>query len=201
MALMADVAALCAARLARVAGTHGLLLADARLQPPAIAGVACWTALRPPADARGRWCGHLCAEPPRLPFADDAFCSVLAAFVGTIDAELAAELARILAPYGTLLVAGVHPRSLWPDGEAPRQCERALRAAGLDVVPAVRCGAPWPRARGAAGLPRWLVRGFGGAWLVRARRSVLTALPVRPSVGRRALDHSALLPGARRQCA
>lgn len=201
-ALAADVAAFCARRLARVAGTHGLLVAGPRLPAPAVAGVACWTVLRPSAPgASARWTGALRAEPLRLPFADDSFCAALVAFAGAIDLDVAREFARVLAPYGTLLVADVHPGSLWPGGTAPWHCERTLRAAGLDVVPAVRCGAPWPRSRGAAGLPRWLVSGLGGAWVVGARRSVLAALPLRKAVGRRVIDQGALLPGARRQCA
>ncbi|MBU6416574.1 MAG: hypothetical protein KJS83_05320 [Xanthomonadaceae bacterium] len=115
--------------------------------------------------------------------------------------SFAPELARALAPHGRLLVAGLHPRSLWRRGVAPRRWERALRNAGLDVLPAVRCGAPWPRARGAAGLPRWLVRGAGGAWIVEARRSVLASLPLRKASAHRAVEHNALLPGAHRQCA
>ena len=52
-----------------------------------------------------------------------------------------------------------------------------------------------------AGLPQWLVRGAGGAWIVEARRSVLAALPLRRVAAPRAVEHSTLLPGAHRQCA
>lgn len=196
----ADVSAFCAARLARVAGTHGLLLEGMPMPVPAVAGVACWTTLHPAAGVTA-WHGSLCADVGVLPFADDSFCAVLARFTENIDRACASELARVLAPHGTLLMAGFHPRSWWACGEAPARWERALRAAGLDVVPAVRCGAPWPRPRGAEGLPRWLVRGMGGAWVIEARRSVLAKLPLRQATGHRALEHNALLPGAHRQCA
>lgn len=136
-----------------------------------------------------------------LPFSDDSCCAVLACFLDAADVTFAPELARVLAPHGRLLVAGLHPRSLWRCGVAPRRWERALRDAGLDVLPAVRCGSPWPRARGAIGLPDWLVRSMGGAWIVEARRSVLASLPLRRTSAHRGVEHGTLLPGAHRQCA
>jgi SAM-dependent methyltransferase len=136
-----------------------------------------------------------------MPFADDSFCAILACFMPDADAAVAAELARVLAPHGSLLVAGMHPRSLWLRGVTPSRWERLLRNAGLDVRPAVRCGAPWPRPRGDAGLPRWLVHGIGGAWVIEARRSVLATLPLRKPAGHRAIEPGTLMPGAHRQCA
>lgn len=201
-ALGADIGACCAARLARVAGTHGLCLDGLGMPVPQVPGVARWTRLAcPAAGDDGVWRGPLQGRLDALPFADDAFCVVLAGFDASADVTAAGELARVLAAHGTLLVAGIHPRSLWHRGVGPGCWERALRAAGLDVRPAVRCGAPWPRARGAAGLPGWLVRGAGGAWVVEARRSVLASLPLRVAAGRRAMEHATLLPGAHRQCA
>ena len=181
-------------------GTHGLLLDGITMPVPAVAGIACWTDLNPSAAGSG-WRGPLRAHLDALPFADDSFCAVLACFPDAADASLAPELARVLAPHGKLLIAGLHPRSLWHYGVPPRRWERALRNAGLDVLPAVRCGAPWPRVRGDAGLPHWLVRSAGGAWIVEARRSVLAALPLRRAPGHRAVEHSPVMPGARRQCA
>lgn len=195
----ADVSALCASRLARVAGTHGLLLDGMGMPPPAVAGVARWATLQP-AQGRPEWQGRVRASLEELPFADDSFCAVLVRFAGDMDLLAVSELARVLAPHGTLLVAGFHPRSLWHRGIAPGRWERALRVAGLDVLPAVRCGAPWPRARGAEGLPRWLIRSAGGAWLIEARRSVLAVLPLRKKAGHRAMEPN-FLPGAHRQCA
>lgn len=197
-AMGADVSALCAKRLARVAGTHGLLLDGLGTPSPAVPGVARWATLQPARDG-AVWQGRVRANLDELPFADDCFCAVLVRFAGDFDAAGVSELARVLAPHGTLLVAGFHPRSLWQRGIAPGRWERALRAAGLDVLPAVRCGSPWPRVRGAEGLPRWLIRSAGGAWLIEARRSVLAMLPLRKPAGRRAMEP--LLPGAHRQCA
>lgn len=199
-ALGADISTACAARLARMVGTHGLLLDGISTPAPAVAGIACWATLNP-SRTDSDWRGPLRARLVELPFADDSFCAVLACFPAAADVSFAPELARVLAPHGRLLIAGLHPRSLWHYGVAPRRWERALRNLGLDVLPAVRCGAPWPRARGAAGLPRWLVRSAGGAWIVEARRSVLAALPLRRTAGHRAVEHATLLPGAHRQCA
>lgn len=187
----------CSARLARVAGTHGLFFDGMSMPVPAVAGVARWTTLQPGATG---WEGPLRANAEDLPFADCAFCVVLACFADDAWGVQASELARVLAPHGTVLVAGLHPRSLWRCGIAPGHWERALRRAGLDVVPAVRCGAPWPRLRGAQGLPRWLTRTAGGGWVVEARHSVLAMLPLRKAKGR-PVESNALLPGARRQCA
>lgn len=199
-ALTADIAADCATRLARVTGSYGLLLAGMPLRPPPNASVACWAVLTPRADAPG-WQGGLRADAVTLPFADGAFGAILACFSGDAGLVCADELARVLAPHGTLLVADLHPRSLWRAGVAPERWERALRRAGLDVRPAARRGAPWRRARGSDGLPRWLTRVAGGAWIIEARPSVLAALPLRQPAARRALEHNALLPGARRECA
>jgi SAM-dependent methyltransferase len=199
-ALGADISKACAARFARVVGTHGLFLDALGMAAPAVAGIACWTALNP-SGAASAWRGSLRMRLDELPFADDSFCAVLACFPDAADASFASELARVLAPHGKLLVAGLHPRSLWHRGVAPGRWERALRRAGLDVIPAVRCGAPWPRVRGADGLPGWLVRSTGGAWIIEARRSVLAALPLRKPSKHRAVEHSPLMPGAHRQCA
>jgi SAM-dependent methyltransferase len=200
-AIGADASDLCACRLARAAGIHALVLDGISLPQPEVAGVACWTRLRPD-SVDGAWRGALRADADALPFDDEAFCAVLVRFAGAgVDPEaVAAELGRVLASHGTLLIAGLHPRSMWRAGVAPARWERALRRAGLDVTPAVRCGSPWPSARGAAGLPGWLVRGIGGAYVIEAHRRAVTAIPLRRSAARRrAVDHKAWLPGAHRK--
>lgn len=201
-AISADASALCARRLARAAGTHALALDGFALPQPPVAGVARWTNLHPDPDG-GAWRGGLRADVRELPFGDEAFCAVLVRFAdgaGVDPDSVAVELARVLANHGTLLVAGLHPRSLWRVGVAPARWERALRRAGLEVIPAVRCGPPWPRARGESNLPKWLVRGIGGAYVIEAHRRVVTAIPLRKSQSRRrAVDHKAWLPGAHRK--
>lgn len=202
-AIVADASALCEARLARVAGTHALCLDGLAMPIPGVPGVGCWTALQPGIDAQA-WNGAVRASITALPFEDEAFCAVLVRFAQGLvpDDEHARALARVLAPHGTLLIADLHPRSLWHAGAAPGHWARALRGVGLEVAPVARCGAPWPRQRGAAGVPDWLVRGAGGAWLLEARRRSFAAIPLRKSaVARRVADHNTLLPGAHRQCA
>ncbi len=197
-----DATAVCATRLARVAGTHALLL-GAHTGAPALPGVANWTVLQPAPHGTG-WRGPLHADTSPLPFGDDSFCAVLVCFTGAEVApeSIAGELSRVLAPHGVLLVTDMHPRSLWhSDSVSPGRWERALRAADLKVAPAMRCGAPWPRAQGVEGMPHWLVRGLGGAYVIEARRRTLAAIPLRKTTAKRhAVEHN-LLPGARRQCA
>lgn len=203
-AIGADASAVCMTRLARVAGTHALVLDGMALAVPSVAGVARWTRLLPEPDGTG-WQGPLRADAAVLPFGNESFCAVLMRFAASACAEpdsLAAELARVLAPHGTLLITDLHPRSLWHTGATPGPWERALRHAGLDVSPAMRCGSPWPRAHGAAGMPHWLVRGMGGAWVVEAHQRTLAAIPLRKKApGRNKVEHGNLVPGARRQCA
>jgi SAM-dependent methyltransferase len=204
-ALRHDAAAACAASLGRVAGTHALLLDQAGAEPPVLPGIACWTVLRPAAGGSG-WQGALRAESDALPFGDDSFCAVLLRFagaVGVVPEAVAGELSRVLAPHGVLLVVDLHTASLWPgDGMSPRRWERALRNADLDVGPATRCGSPWPRARGAEGLPHWLVRAVGGAYVIEAHRRKSAAIPLRKAAERRRkVEHGAFVPGTRRQCA
>jgi len=203
-AIGADAMAVCEARLARVAGTHALMLDGIPMAiPPAVTGIGCWTALRSGSEGQP-WNGSLRAAVDALPFADQSFCAVLVRFtqLTCIRPEtVAAELARVLAPHGVLLVADLHPRSLWHAGTAPGRWERALRANGLNISRVMRCGSPWPRVRGEAGVPHWLVRGMGGAWVIEAQQRTLAAIPLRKAPTRRVVEHKPVLPGAHRQCA
>lgn len=200
-ALGADAARLCTARLQRVAGTHALALDGVVMPAPSVAGVARWTTLRPDSGT-DVWQGPLRARMDGLPFGDESFCAVLvrfAQFAEIAPETVAAELARVLALHGTLLVVGLHPHSFWRVGVAPGRWERALQRAGLEVAQPVRCGSPWPRDRGAAGIPGWLIRGMGGAWVMEAHHGMQAAIPLRRTpAGRHAVEPS-LLPGARRQ--
>ena len=200
-ALGDDVARACEWYWQRRAGTFGLVLDGSGTAAPRFSvGVGCWSVLR--RDAGQGWRGAVLADADALPFADAAFCAVLACFPAAGDTTLAAELARVLAPGGTLLVAHRHPCSLWRAGEWPGRWQRALRAAGLQVSAAHRCGAPWPRVGGAAGLPAWLGAAAGGAWIIEAHHVAATPIPLRPAVtAQRAAEHSTLVPGTQRQCA
>lgn len=206
----AEAMRLCTARAARVTGTHALLLnGPVRAAPISPPGVACATTLWRE-EGTGEWSGPVRAELADLPFADGTFCVVYACFPGSgsVSPEsLARELARVLAAHGVLVVADVHPVALWrAPSSSPWRWQRALRGAGLEVGNATRFGAPWPRAHGTDGLPRWLIRALGGGWLLAARRRDETgATVIRPAFASRPVREpaAALLPGAgaHRQCA
>jgi SAM-dependent methyltransferase len=205
--LSEGIARVCGPLLRRVAGTHALVVDGAAGAAPAAEGVGRWTMLWPDA-ATGGWCGQVSAERARLPFGDGAFCTVVVRFAGgagVAPEACAPELARVLAPHGLLLVAELHPRSLWrPEDPAlrtvpPQRWVRALYAAGLQAEPPHRCGAPWPRAAGESGLPGWLVRYLGGAYVLEARKRTLAGIVLRtPPAAARTIEHRKLVPGAHR---
>jgi len=202
-AIGADAMAVCEARLRRVTGTHAFALDGMPMPLPSVTGVGCWTAMCAGPDGHDAR-GSLRAAVETLPFGDESFCAVLVRFTQRTNIQpesVSGELARVLAPHGVLLIADLHPRSLWHAGTPPGRWERALRASGLKVSRTVRCGSPWPRVRGEAGVPHWLVRGMGGAWVIEAQRRTLAAVPLRKASARRVVEHQPVLPGAHRQCA
>ncbi|MEO6968230.1 MAG: methyltransferase domain-containing protein [Rhodanobacteraceae bacterium] len=212
--LLADVAADCAPLLKGVTGTHGLLLDALDSVPPSLPGLGRWTSLRLSGD--GTLGGPLRAKVEKLPFVDGSFSVALirhAAGCGAIPERVADEVARVLAPHGLLMVVELHPWSAWRpwlaghrrrgiDGLrviSPQRWRRALRIAGLSVSLARRCGAPWPRRRGASGLPRWFSR-CGAAYLLEARKRNDTSVVRRlqPARSRVAAERTPLVPSAHR---
>ena len=214
-ALYADADARCLSRFVGVAGTHALLLdAAGGSAPRPLPGLGRWTMLRWSGTADG-WRGEVHAG-HELPFADDSFCLVWMRGVGGCVAaatELAVEAARVLAPHGLLLAVELHPWSLWrpwlpgarsrdasiPQPFAPVHWSRALRAAGMRVAAPTRCGAPWPRSRGAQGLPAWLAHG-GGAYLLEAhkRDRAGVVLRLRTGAAQKSAAAATLAPRAQR---
>ncbi|GEM_PF-673297 len=179
-ALHARATAESSSWLARVTGTHGLLLDAIEGAEPQAQGLGRWTALCL-SPHEGRFEGPLRAEPGALPFCDNSFGAVLIrhlAGAGLPIDELANEAARVLAQHGVLLVIECHPLSGWGSwlsaraqpplrAIAPHHWRKALRSAGLVTGDPLRCGAPWPSTRA---LPHWLERLCGGAWLLAARK-------------------------------
>ena len=184
--------------LQRCAGDHGLLVTTVGgKSPPALPLLACWTELRMD-DAH--YAGDLdaAADEP-LPFVDDAFAVVwmrhVLEVVSQPDAVLQ-ETVRVLAPGGTLVIAGVHPFSAWAPWfywatrgtrsrlHAPLKLMHTLHRAGLDVVSTHRVGRLWPMAESTpgAGAP------WGGGYVLMARKSRCVVLPLRV--------HSPVLPVA-----
>ena len=185
-ALTVETAAECLSLVgAGLTGTHALLLDAAGGPIPQLSGIGRWTVLRL-ADA-AQLDGPLRAEMDALPFADGSFSLVLIRHLGGAGAPveaLAAEAVRVLASHGLLLAIEFHPLSLWRGwlkrrirrGEdallaiAPRRWEAALRANGAVVRAVLRCGAPWPRGKGARGLPHWSGELAGAVYLLKARK-------------------------------
>jgi SAM-dependent methyltransferase len=155
-----------------------------------------------------------------LPFASESFKLVVVQHVFEQTAaadEVAAEIARVLAPEGVALIFGFNPASLWRPWlarrlpgdlrfRAPGVWRELLNRSHLDVLQVRYSGiwSPWAAAAsGDAGArwPRTLGR-FGGSWLLlaRKRRSALT--PLRLASVRSDLKlKPSLVPGTRRECA
>ena len=186
-ALTVETAAECLSLVgAGLTGTHALLLDAAGGPIPQLSGIGRWTVLRLAAGT-AQLEGPLRAEVENLPFADGSFSLVLIRHLGGAGAPvdaLAAEGMRVLASHGLLLAIEFHPLSLWRGwlkrrirrGEdallaiAPRCWQTALRANGSVVRALRRCGAPWPRGKGARGLPHWSSELAGAVYLLKARK-------------------------------
>ncbi len=178
--------------LQRCAGDHALLIATAGGEPPpALPLLACWTELH--VDGR-RYSGDLDgATDEPLPFIDDAFDVVWlrhALEVMPVAADGLQEAIRVLAPAGTLVIAGLHPLGAWAPWfywstrgagrrlHTPLQLARTLHIAGLDVVSTRRVGKLWPVAMKdpPAGCTPW---GGGYVLLARKRQCLVTPLRIR----------------------
>ncbi|HXS74325.1 MAG TPA: methyltransferase domain-containing protein [Rhodanobacteraceae bacterium] len=184
-ALSVQTAAECLSMLAGVTGTHALLLDATDDSPPQIQGLGRWTVLR--LSQGGHLQGPVHAQIDALPFSDDSFSLVLIrhlAGAGVPPEALVGEAVRVLASHGLLLTMEFHPCSLWRPwlakrrrhGDtalrevAPSRWQIALGARGVTVRTQRRCGAPWPRAQGTRGLPRWVCELAGAVYLLKARK-------------------------------
>lgn len=185
-ALVTATTAECESLLGGVTGSQALLLDAAGGPVPQVPGIGRWTVLRCSASA-GRLEGPLCAEVDALPFLDGSFSLVLIRHLvgaGAPMGPLIGEAARVLASHGLLLTMEFHSLSLWRPWLARRKgggedalrvvsssrLQGVLRANGLVVRAQWRCGAPWPRATGMQGLPRWTAEAAGAVYLLKARK-------------------------------
>lgn len=199
--------------LQRCAGDHALLVTTPGCPaPPALPLLPCWMELR---VEGARYSGDLCAAThERLPFIDDAFDVVWLRHALEIlpqADEVLQESMRVLAPGGTLVIAGVHPLSVWGPWfywkthdarsvlHSPLQLSRTLREGGLDVLSTRRVGGLWPMAGRSA---RADVAPWGGGYVLVARKQhcLVTPLqvneaPIRMPAGSR------LAPSARHSAA
>lgn len=169
-------------------------------------------------DAGDTLDGDLRCATDALPFEDDAFRLIVAQHVADTlpDAsELIGELARVLAPGGALLWFGLNPwnaRSLsqrlpartGDAGRAPMGARRLrvlLERQGLGAFQVRGLGGIWSQAVVDRG-PRWLDP-LRGAYLLVARKQVVTPLRVHPRLATRRLRVGPQFAGtpSRRACA
>jgi SAM-dependent methyltransferase len=197
--------------LQRCAGSHGLLLSAGGEDPPALPLLACWAHMHVDGERYG---GDVVAAPAEpLPFVDDAFELVWlrhALEVVAAPHEVLKEAMRVLAPGGTLVVAGMHPVSAWSPwfyrvtrGQpqrrllAPMTVRHLLRQGGLELASQRRVGGIWPSAgHGSSPGGKWC----GGSYVLVAtkRRAALTPLRLRTALPMTANARLAPSAGARR---
>ncbi len=221
-ALFARELAALAPILSGVYGNYGLFLrasAAPRLPlPPHLLNRIVELTLTPAGECRG----EVRCDPRHLPFASESFKLLIAQHCYECcgdSAQVAAELARVMAPEGVALILGFNPLGSWRpwlSGQARRNGARLyLRSAAgwrellareqIDTLDVRFPGTLWPRetlpaphaARVAARFAR-----FGSSWLLLAhkRRSTLTPLRLR-TAGRELAVKPHLVPGAHRECA
>lgn len=169
-------------------------------------------------EADGLFSGAVRCAPGQMPFASESFKLLIAqhAFEQIADTDACiAELARVLAPEGIVLMLGFNPLGTWRPwllrharglrlGSA-HACKSLLARERIDTLQLRFPGLLWPHVRTTTGLETArhspLAR-FGSSWLLiaRKRRSTLTPIRLRKAV-REAARAPQLAPGAHRNCA
>ncbi|HZP66660.1 MAG TPA: methyltransferase domain-containing protein [Rudaea sp.] len=213
-ALFARELAALAPILAGVYGSFGLFVrahagAPAHLPPHLV------TTMLDLACSGPRFDGAVSCEPDRLPFAGETFKLLIAQHAFERFArpeECVAELARVLAPEGVVLVFGFNPVGFWRPwlalnarGTARLHLKSAyawqqlLAREQIDTLQVRFPGTLLPRAHGGEHGRSSAFGRFGGSWLVlaRKRRSTLTPLRLRSNARDLALSPR-LAPGAQR---
>lgn len=143
--------------------------------------------------------GDVICEPDALPWEDEAFQLVVSQHAGDVlpaGAHLIDELARVLAPGGTLLWFGLNPWSPWlawihwqarrgiplPHAGHAEAARKRMQACHLAAQTPDYFGTCWPQGSGAARIAQRsrLLAPLRNAYLITAskRRAVLT--PLRP---------------------
>ncbi|KAB2897669.1 MAG: methyltransferase domain-containing protein [Dokdonella sp.] len=143
--------------------------------------------------AQHGWRGDVSCDADALPFDGDAFQLVVVQHAGEALPTahgLPAELARVLAPGGTLLWFGFNRWSPWlawlhwqartglaaPNASSSERVRRQLLQAGLEVGAAATFGSCWPsRAVGDGALAP-----LRAAWRLLASKQQLVLTPLRP---------------------
>lgn len=206
-----------------VYGNYGLFL-RAHAAAPSVLPAHLLGTLVDLALGEGQFDGTVRGEPAQLPFASESFKLLIAQHVfEQIDRPdaCAAELARVLAPEGVILILGFNPISLWrpwlalnaPRGasalrlRSARAWQNLLAREQVDTLQVRYPGTLRPRVEHQRAGPEssLLARTLGcigSSWLLlaRKRRSTLTPLRLRSAPRELALNPR-LAPGAHRACA
>lgn len=189
-------------RAALVASGRGLLIDPlAAARTSAISSHPEWTRLYLQGDGFG---GDLRCSPDSLPFESDSMQLIVARHVGDMldpGSGLEAELARVLAPGGMLLLFGLNPLSPWrfwlsrqvrqgwrlPGYRSPGRMRRTLDDCKLSIVAREFLGGAWPNLTLQTPLPedRRMGAVWEGAWLLAARKQRLGMHPIPLRSGRR----------------
>lgn len=180
-------------------GQGGVYLRGARIAPSTLSGNMLQWLLSLHREA-GLLGGDLVCRDDALPLARESIdlAYLLHVLEGSASpSELLAELERVLAPEGTLMLVTLNPHSLWrmhwlgselrPIGAG--RCRSLLRAAGFEVVRHYGLGPvlPWLRAQPETSLASAGARDPFAVWragyLLQARKRRRTLTPVRPRAG------------------
>ncbi|MBX3696357.1 MAG: methyltransferase domain-containing protein [Dokdonella sp.] len=189
-------------RAALVASGHGLLIDPlAAVRTSAISSHPEWTRLHLQGDGLG---GDLRCSPDSLPFESDSMQLIVARHVGDMldpGSGIEAELARVLAPGGMLLLFGLNPLSPWrfwlsrqvrqgwrlPGYRSAGRMRRTLDDCKLSVVGREFLGGAWPKRPLQTSPAGERLAGaiWEGAWLLAARKQRLGMHPIPLRAGRR----------------
>lgn len=164
--------------------------------------------------------GDARCEADALPWAAASFDLVVVRHATDLlsDRGLECELARVLAPGGTLLLFGLNPLSPWrlwwsrqagadeprPRSLGPARMRERIDALGLDVARPRWLGGAWPGTQASPAAPPGDGARWHGAWLLRAdkRAAAVRPLPLRRALGATGRVTPALAPWASlRECA
>jgi len=216
-ALLAHEMAALAPILSSAYGNYGLLLhprQDGAALPPHLLGKI----VELDVGEDGLLSGAVRCAPWQLPFVSESFKVLIVqhALERIADAQAcAAELARVLAPEGIVLILGFNPHGTWRPWlmrrarglhlRSSRVCKAQLERERIDTLQVRYPGVLWPHAAATVGPDeptRPLLARFGSSWLLIARKRHSTLTPIRlRKIAREATRAPQLAPGAHRNCA
>lgn len=208
--------------LSGVYGNHGLFLRAHAAAPKQLPAHLVGTMVNMECTQPDRWQGDLVCAPWQLPFANDSFKVLIAQHCferwGAID-QCIAEVSRVLAPEGVVLISGFNPFGSWRPWLSWQKFrggpklhlrsafawQQLLAQQEVDTLQVRFPGVLWPRQQDSGAIDAHVagrLARFGSSWLLlaRKRRSTLTPIRLRKSARELALNPR-LAPGAQRACA